>query len=205
MRYCECGCGRQLDDTVRRGRPRRFFDAACRKRYQRAHTVGIVPVDMGMADRWLRWRLVHRGDGTSKLPVTIDGHPASSTDPSTWTSLPVAEESKVGDGIGFALGSGFACIDLDHCYDSRNHLEPWAKMILAPVAGSTYIETSPSGDGLHIWGLAGERTGVKVRGLMNVEAYSRSRFMTWTGKAFHDAPAKLADLTYLFDVISRLV
>ena len=44
-----------------------------------------MPPDMAMADRWLRWRLVHRGDGTSKRPIRFDGGPASSTDPDTWT------------------------------------------------------------------------------------------------------------------------
>ena len=163
-----------------------------------------MPPDMAMADRWLRWRLARRGDGTGKRPLRFDGAPASSTDPSTWTSLPTAEQSKAGDGLGFALGGGFACIDLDHCYDSRGHLADWAKMLLAPVAGRTWIEISPSGHGLHIWGRCAEHKGVKVRGLMDAEAYSQGRYMTYTGHAWRDSPARLADITLLFEVIKRI-
>lgn len=163
-----------------------------------------VPAQMAMADRWMRWRRIVRGDGATKMPLTCDGMPASSTDPATWSSLVEAEASKTGDGLGFALGNGFACIDLDHCYDSRGHLADWAKMLVAPVADRTYIEISPSGDGLHIWGQAPERTGVRARGLLNAEAYSRDRYMTYTGRVFRDSPARLADLTFLFDVITKL-
>ena len=127
---------------------------------QRAHRTGrTMPVPPDMADRWLRWQLFHRGDGTSKRPLRFDGALASSTDPATWTSLPAAERSTAGDGLGFALGGGFACIDLDHCYDSRGHLADWAKMLLAPVAGKTWIEISPSGQDLHIWGRCAQTQG----------------------------------------------
>lgn len=163
-----------------------------------------VPSAMAMADRWVRWQRVVRGDGAAKLPKSLDGRPASSTDPSTWTSLVEAEASEVGDGMGFVLGGGFACIDLDHCYDARNHLADWAKMILAPVEGKTYIEISPGGDGLHIWGTAPERTGVRVRGIMNAEAYSQSRYITYTGRNWRKSPERLADLTFLFDILQRL-
>lgn len=163
-----------------------------------------VPTDMAMADRWVRWKRVTRGDGTTKAPLTTAGTPASSTDPATWSSLVEAEASPIGDGLGFALGDGFACIDLDHCYDANNHLADWARMITAPVEGRTYIETSPSGDGLHIWGRCAERAGIRARGLLNAEAYSRGRYITYTGRPWHGSPARLADLTFLFDVIARL-
>lgn len=163
-----------------------------------------VPAQMAMAERWMRWKLVRRGDGATKRPLTWDGRCASSTDRTTWTALPTAEESRVGDGLGFALGDGFACLDLDHCYDSRGYLADWAKMIVAPYVGRTWIEISPSHDGLHVWGLCGERRGVKVRGLMDVEAYSRGRYMTYTGHCWRDSPARLADLTLAFDVLDKL-
>lgn len=203
MTQCEF-CGQELAENPGRGRKRRYCSDACRMASSRARRKPGVPADMAMADRWVRWKRVTRGDGTTKLPVRMDGSPASSTDPATWATLIEAEASTVGDGLGFALGDGFACIDLDHCYDSRNHIADWAKMILAPVEGRTYIEISPSGDGLHIWGRAAERTGVRVRGLMNAEAYSRDRYVTYTGRVWHDSPGSLADLTFLFDVLQRL-
>lgn len=165
-----------------------------------------MPAEMKDAGRWLRWKRVTRGDGTTKRPVTTDGKPASSTDHATWSTFEQARRSAAGDGMGFALGDGFACIDLDHCYDGQGHLKDWAKMILAPVEGRTYIEISPGGDGLHIWGTAPERTGIKVRNElgMNIEAYSQGRYMTCTGRTWRKSPQRLTDLTYLFDVIARL-
>lgn len=110
----------------------------------------------------------------------------------------------MGDGLGFALGNGFACIDLDHCMDASHRLLPWAKMILAPVEGKTYVEVSPSGDGLHIWGTCEERKGVRTRDLMNAEAYSQGRYMTVTMKPYGNAVDRLADITLIYDVIERL-
>ena len=199
--YCEA-CGKPLPDHTGRGRKRRYCDDACRQRAKRARL--MPPPQMAMADRWVRWRKVVRGDGASKMPLTVDGTPASSTDPETWAPLEQAEQSGVGDGLGFALGSGFACIDLDHCYDTRGYLADWAKCLIAPVMGRTWIEISPSGDGLHIWGLMPERPGIKVRGIMDAEAYSRGRYITVTGHTFRDSPAKLADLTFLFSLLDRL-
>ena len=187
-----------------RGREPLYCSATCRKRASRLNAPLRVPVDMALADRWVLWKRMKRGDGSTKKPLTVDGHAASSTDRSTWSSLIAVEEAEVGDGLGFTLGSGFACIDLDHCYDSRNHLADWAKMLLAPVEGKTFIELSPSGDGLHIWGRTREQTGLKVRGLMNVEAYSQGRYMTVTGKPYKTSVLKLADLSYLFDVMRKL-
>lgn len=163
-----------------------------------------VPAEMALSDRWMRWKRVAHGDGATKMPLCLDGTPASSTNPATWSTLVAAEASTLGDGLGFALGDGFACIDLDHCYDARGHLADWAKMIIAPVEGKTYIEISPSGDGLHIWGHATPCTGIRTRRLMNAEAYSQGRYMTYTGRMFRNSPTTLADLSFLFEVIASL-
>ena len=77
-------------------------------------------------------------------------------------------------------------------------------MPCAPVEGKTWIEISPGGDGLHIWGLMPERAGIRVRGIMNAEAYSQGRYITVTGRTFRDSPARLADLTFLFSLLDRL-
>lgn len=136
-------------DAAGRGRPRRYCSDRCRTAAMRERRAGrnAIPYEMTHADRWLRWKRVTRGDGTTKRPITIAGRPASSTDPATWCAWWDALGSTAGDGLGFALGGGFACIDLDHCYDRRNHLTDWAKMLLAPVEGRTYIETSPPATG----------------------------------------------------------
>jgi len=104
--------------------------------------------------------------------------------------------SRVGDGFGFVLdGDGIACVDLDHCLDERGRLEPWAAPLLERLP-ATYIEVSPSGRGLHIWGTGELQRGrrLMVDGGM-VELYGRGRYMTVTGRRFRSAPSRLGDLS----------
>ena len=45
------------------------------------------------------------------MPIRVDGRPASSTDPSSWTTFENAKN--VSDRLGFALGAGIGCLDFD--------------------------------------------------------------------------------------------
>lgn len=135
--------------------------------------------------RWIRHR--------SKVPKTVLGKAASSTNPRTWSSFDVAAASSVGDGLGFVLnGDGIACVDLDHCING-GVLEPWAQAILDRTP-ATYVEVSPSGTGLHIFGFATVGAG---RNLGGVEFYDRGRYMTVTGKRWGKSPRVLADISGL--------
>jgi len=101
------------------------------------------------------------------------------------------------DGVGFVLnGDGIAAIDLDHCVTDEG-LEPWAADIVARCAG-TYIELSPSGTGLHIFGYA--TVGHGRRGV-GVEVYDRGRYFTVTGNVWGSAPRRLADISAVVDSI----
>ena len=123
--------------------------------------------------------------------MTSRGAYASTTDAYSWSTYADALASHVGDGLGFVLGAGFACIDLDHCLvgGKPNAL---ARRVLADTRGC-YTEVSPSGTGLHIWGLALELPGRKRDG---IEAYSVGRYITVTGKVFR--AGGLCDLTRYF-------
>lgn len=129
------------------------------------------------ADRWVR-------RDARKAPLTTAGTFASSTNPRTWTSYTEAVASSVGIGLGFMLGDGFGCIDLDHCLiDGIPTAEAGAFLENYP---GHHIEVSPSGDGLHIWGTADAAAGTvttQADGL-SVERYSRERHMTVTGVVF---------------------
>lgn len=202
MSECEY-CGNEIPTHEGRGRTRRYCDATCRQRARR-EGMKTPPAEMLMQPRWVRWKPVDRNGRTTKMPIQADGTAASSTDPATWTDWEIANRSKAGEGTGFVLGDGIACIDLDHCYDNRNHLADWARRFLA-LAGDTFIEISPSGDGLHIWGTCQPRKGMKVRnGDMNIEAYSRGRYITVTGRPYKTSTRQLADITMLFDLTETL-
>lgn len=130
-----------------------------------------------------------RRDG--KRPITAAGRPASSTDAATWSTYAAARRSTAGDGLGFVLGDGIACLDLDHCL-ADGTLAPWAVEVLERVPGA-HVEVSPSGDGLHVWGRAPEQPGHRGTG---IEAYSVGRYITVTGNVYQ--AGRLIDLSEFF-------
>lgn len=132
------------------------------------------------------------------MPVTAEGRAASSTDPATWCSAADARRSKVGDGLGFVLdGDGIVCLDLDHCLVD-GELAGRAAEILA-MCPDTFVEVSPSGDGLHVWGWGNVPEGRKLDGC---EVYGTGRYITVTGDRWKGSPAALADLS---EVIASLL
>jgi len=154
----------------------RFCSSKCRVYTHRAAKTNPIPAAMISRNRWIRRT-------ANKVPLTVDGTAASSTDPTTWASYNRATESTVGAGLGFVLGDGIGCIDLDHCLDNRK-ANPAAAAFIARYPNN-YIEVSPSGDGLHIWGTATEQAGTKrtVDGL-SIETYSTGRYITITGNIY---------------------
>lgn len=153
------------------------------------HRARSVPAELTRRDRWVR-------RAASKVPLQSGGGVASSTSPATWSSYQEAKRSRVGVGIGYVLadGDGIVCLDLDHVIDG-GRLDPAAERLLARIP-ATYIEVSPSGAGLHVWGRGhlpcGRRT--RVDGVA-VEAYGSGRYITVTGQRWQSAPSRLADLS----------
>lgn len=132
---------------------------------------------MTTAKRWVR-------RDAEKRPLTVASTAASSTNPATWTTYAKAHSSSAGIGLGFVLGDGFACIDLDHCLEDGKPNQA-AAAFLENYRGH-HIEVSPSGDGLHIWGTSPEGPGTKriqPDGL-SVERYTTGRYITVTGQVY---------------------
>ena len=144
-------------------------------------------------DRWVEWKSVWRGGRMTKMPVQPDGSAASTIDASTWVSYRKVVKA---DRKGFVLGEGIGCIDLDHCLVG-GELTTAAAAFLARLP-KTYVEISPGGDGLHVFGLIPARPGTrrKVDGL-SIETYSVGRYMTVTARAFAGSVPLLADLSHV--------
>lgn len=176
-----CGhCGEDFTPAST-GRTPRYCKTRCRVAAHRARP--RIPVELTSRARWVR--------RDQKRPITVEGRPASSTSSFTWSTYEAVKRSTAGDGIGFVLGDGVACLDLDHCLidgvpDDR------AREVLARAPGA-YVEISPSGDGLHVWGTAPEQPGRMRDG---IEAYSVGRYITITGNVFR--AGRLADLSDFF-------
>jgi primase-polymerase (primpol)-like protein len=171
----------------------KFCSTKCRMAAHRASRKTNVPAELLSRPRWVRYRNVALDNRMSKMPITIDGRSASSTNAATWTDYASAHKSHVGDGLGFVLnGDGIMCIDLDHCVEN-GEVNQLALDFIDSLP-ETYIEFSPSGDGLHIWGFGTVAKGSrKVVNGLNIETYSDGRYMTVTNQPFIKAP--LAQLT----------
>jgi primase-polymerase (primpol)-like protein len=142
--------------------------------------------------QWVR----HTG---RKVPLSVVGGKAtvaSSTAPDTWTTYRSADRSTAGVGLGFVLSANdrLVCIDLDHAIEG-DELKPWARAIVDCLP-QTYIEVSPSGQGLHVWGYGKVGRGRRIRrGEAAIEVYDQGRYICMTRKPFDEAPSRLADLT----------
>lgn len=175
----------------------RYCAPRCRAAAHRARRVGEPPAELREQRRWVR-------RSAAKVPLTTGGDAASSTDPGTWDDYDAARASDVGAGMGCALTAtdDVVCIDLDHCLDADGRPVGWAAQILERTP-PTWIEVSPSGDGLHIWGRADWLGGRRIpQPGGGIEVYGSGRYITVTGRPYDRAPAELADLD---DLIASLV
>ena len=157
-----------------------------------------IPVCLQVLPRWVMWRLVQRSkpDGSkvwTKMPMTVNGSAASSTNAATWTTFDdVADTLLMGgyDGIGIVLADGLHGIDLDDCRDPESGaLTDLGAEVLERVDG--YAEISPSGTGLKIFArtnLDGSRTKKEV----GVELYRDGRYFTVTGHVVGSAHRTVA-------------
>jgi primase-polymerase (primpol)-like protein len=92
------------------------------------------------------------------------------------------------------LGEGVGCLDFDHVIRD-GVLDPEVAALIASLP-PTYVEVSPSGEGLHVWGMIPEAPGrVLTIGGVRVERYSRARYLTVTEVPWRSSVARLADLS----------
>ncbi len=165
----------------------RYCSTRCRVAAHRAaHAQPAIPLALRERRRWVRH--------VDKRPITVSGRSASSTSPRTWSSYEDAVAGTVGEGVGFVLnGDGIVCVDIDRCLEG-NRVADWAAPLLKALP-PTYVEISPSGRGLHVWGTARLPRG-RVIGVPGgrVELYGSGRYLTVTGRRFRGAPSELAPL-----------
>jgi len=156
---------------------------------------------------WISWKLVKKPDNEkpTKVPVQINGKPASSTDQKTWTTFDKISGNK---GIVFEASAGIIGIDFDHCVSD-------GKITNTAVAdfvksAKTYCEYSPSGTGLHLLFKSSERIDLQVnKHYLNetesVEIYTWGRYFTFTGNEHPDSKSLLeVDNDIFIQLITQL-
>ncbi len=153
--------------------------------------LGKIPEGLRREPRWVCWKRQTRNGRITKLPVDpATGKMASSTDSATWGTFNeavAAVERWHASGIGFVFGPDrrFTGLDLDHVI-SDGHLADAYRWVVNQA--HTYIEISPSGDGLHLIFEGPKPEGASKSRKGPVEMYDHDRYFTVTGSVFegHD-------------------
>jgi len=169
-----------------------------------------VPHELRERDQWICWSSETRNGKATKIPKDPNGgRNAKSNDSATWSTFEQACETAEdrGWGLGFVFTpvDPFVGIDIDSCLDENGRAKDWSTDIgLDPFVNETFIETSPSGTGLHVyvkgnipeWWTNQDRD-VEDGGHEGVEVYEDGRFFTITGDTTGfsvDGVMKAADL-----------
>lgn len=161
------------------------------------------PEELASLERWIRWdHKATTGGKKTKIPLTVDGRPGSTTDPSTWTTYDnVKDFPKI--GFVFVEGDGLIGIDLDHVIQGKI-LAGWARDIIE--SAKSYCEFSPSHEGLHIIGRGKKPAWLPNRVDMpneaGLEVYTQGRYFTFTGEVFENHSAiSLIDCENVFSFL----
>ena len=154
-----------------------------------------VPQALKDKPHWVLWK----NESGRKIPYQTNGQKAKSNDASTWTTFAAARASRNGhDGLGFVFdGSGVFGVDLDGCVDASGLVQPWATEIIGEFGSTT--ELSPSGTGVHIYGLgrlpgAGKKIKLSETQCCDkppgVEVYDKGRYFAFTGRLLPGMPVE---------------
>ncbi|MDL2319376.1 AAA family ATPase [Eubacteriales bacterium OttesenSCG-928-A19] len=138
---------------------------------------------------WLVWRYETVEGRQTKVPYSVHGGKASSSDPATWASFDQARaycELRGFSGLGIGHADGIAAVDIDHCV-TDGKLSEVAQEFVKKM--DCYTEYSPSGEGLRLIFTAPDFTYDKVRYYLKnphngVEVYiagCTNRYVTITG------------------------
>lgn len=147
------------------------------------------PEELKKLRRWVGYRLVPVEDGgkPKKVPINaVNGKNAQSNNPASWCDYETARAAadQYGyNGIGFMFlpEDGYVGVDVDHCYDPETGaFNETAQAIMARQP--TYMEFSPSGDGIHLWFKGTKPKGSSKNTKSGVEMYDRTRYFTVTEK-----------------------
>ncbi len=157
------------------------------------------------------WKYEVKDGRKTKVPYNpLTGYGARTNDPSTFVPFDTAVSAYGYDGIGIRVSGAFVGIDLDHCVEDGN-IVPWAKEITDRFA-DTYIEISPSGEGIRIFCLLPDDLNydteiyyIKKGGIeVYIPGYT-NRFLTVTGNALTqaDVTETAEALTWLLETYMR--
>lgn len=150
-----------------------------------------IPNQLTRLNQWVCWKYSKTKDGKdTKLPINPQNKCLAKTnDPATWEAFVaavVAAKNEKYPGVGFCLSQtdGITGIDLDHIYNPETQeLDAKAVEIVNKFLG-TYIEISPSGNGIRIFCFGKAKRSGKCNGsdkYIEMYTFPSSRYLTVTG------------------------
>lgn len=153
--------------------------------------------DLKKQKRWVVWMAekITANDGsarTTKIPYTVRGKKASSTNPDDWSTYKEAKAAlkNFGDGIGivFTPDQNLLGIDIDHVLLPEQGIEGTHAAAITRLIeeAATYTEVSPSGTGIHLYLALDAGLALAANRKSPFEAYTSGRFFTFTEHAFGD-------------------
>lgn len=175
-----------------------------------------VPAELRTLNQWVCWHYETRDGQRTKPPIQAHSNGkllyAKSNDPSTWADFTTAVAAVTrlnlaGQGLCLSATDGLTGLDLDHViHADTRELNPLAVEVLDRFAG-TYIEISPSGNGLRIWCFGKPQRSGKCSGKtkwLEVYSYPSNRYLTVTGNHWPDSAATVTNQQSALDWLHQL-
>lgn len=175
-----------------------------------------IPAEMMEAKRWILYRLDGNGHHAKKIPYSVASilknrnhpEPVNPLDSSGWASYTTVYDllktTRYPEqwGLGFVLGDGYCCLDIDEISGKISADNPEINRARY-FTNQTYTEVSQSGTGVHcFFKVDDEIPPHGTRGIdKHCELYSSGRFIAFTGNKL--AGDQLAYLTS--DEFSELI
>lgn len=133
---------------------------------------------------WLTWKLQVRNGKPTKVPYSVYGGMAKSTDPNTWCTFDDVKDKNKGIVLS---DKKLICIDIDHCLENKEIIGEEKEKILNFISSlNSYVEFSPSMTGLHCFFTVKEPLDLKANRKGIFEVYNIGRYMTYTGIPFNE-------------------
>lgn len=136
----------------------------------------------GKDKRWVTWKLMTRKGKTTKVPYSITGDMASSTDSDTWDDYETVKKFSDNVGIVFTPEQNLLGIDIDHVIDEKGNIPDDIKQFIEKA--DTYTEISPSKTGLHLFLKLETPITLSKNKKAPFEIYTSGRYFTVTEVPF---------------------
>jgi len=143
----------------------------------------VVPDDLAERDQWILWRRETSDGRETKVPYSVEGRKASSTNPLDWAGLEKARDawrrnrqSYTGLGFVFSSEDPFVGIDLDDCLNTDGTPKQWqAASLSASLTHTSRFHQADKGSRF------GRRVGCQRTCLVCTWATDKSKCTTGRG------------------------